>query len=111
MNCDNFLNVLRYLNTVEQQFLAVFEAQMLTEASRPLRASSPKVGIVLGISTIGGVLLGIAVGMLRDLLDRGVRTSGQVWRELQIACIAVVPMVKSDGAKRALSNPRSTVRP
>jgi len=76
-----------------------------------LRASSPKVGMVLGISTIGGVLLGIAAGMLRDLLDRGIRTSAQVWRELQIACIAVVPRVKSDGAKRALSNPRSTVRP
>src|SRR5258708_16765279 len=49
--------------------------------------------------------------MARDVLERGVRSSGQVWRELQIACIAVVPMVKSDGAKRALSNPRSTVRP
>ena len=57
------------------------------------------------------MLLGIAAGMLRDLLDRGIRTSAQVWRELQIACIAVVPRVKSDGAKRALSNPRSTVRP
>ncbi len=110
-NYDNFLHVLRYMDAMQQQSLPVFEAHLLTEASRPLRASSPKVGIVLGISTIGGVLLGIAVGMLRDLLDRGVRTSGQVWRELQIACIAVVPMVKSDGAKRALSNPRSTVRP
>jgi capsular exopolysaccharide synthesis family protein len=49
--------------------------------------------------------------MLRDLLDRVIRTRGQVWRELQIACIAVVPRVKSSGAKHALSNPRSTVRP
>ena len=110
-NYDNFLHMLRYMEAMQQQSLPVFEAHLLTEASRPLRASSPKVGMVLGISTIGGVLLGIAVGMLRDLLDRGIRTSAQVWRELQIACIAVVPRVKSDGAKRALSNPRSTVRP
>jgi capsular exopolysaccharide synthesis family protein len=108
---DNFLHVLRYMEATQQQSLPVFEARLVTEASPPLRARSPKVGIVLGIATVGGVLLGIAVGMLRDLSERGIRTSGQVWRELQIACIAVVPRVKSDGAKRALSNPRSTVRP
>ncbi len=96
---DNFLRVLRYTEAMQQQSLPVFEARLLTEASRPLRASSPKVRIVLGISTVGGVLLGIAIGMLRDLSDRGIRTSGQVWRELQIACIAVVPGVKSDGAE------------
>ena len=96
---------------MQQQSLPVFDAQLLTEASRPLRASSPKVGIVLVISTVGGALLGIAVGMLRDLLDLGIRTRGQVWRELQIACITVVPRVKSNGAKRALSSLSSTVRP
>ena len=96
---DNFLRVLRYIEAMQQQSLPVFEAHLLTEASRPLRASSPKVRNVLGISTVGGVLLGIAIGMLRDLSDRGIRTSGQVWRELQIACIAVVPGVKSDGAE------------
>jgi capsular exopolysaccharide synthesis family protein len=93
---DNFLHVQRYMEAMQQHSLPVFEARLLTEASRPLRASSPKVGIVLGISTVGGVLLSIAIGMLRDLSDRGIRTSEQVWRELQIACIAVVPGVKSD---------------
>ena len=93
---DNFLHVQRYMEALQQQSLPVFEARLLTEASRPFRASSPKVKIVLGISTVGGLLLGIAIGMLRDLSDRGIRTSGQVWRELQIACIAVVPRVKSD---------------
>jgi len=91
----NFLRGLRQMEA-QQQSLPMFEARLLTEVSRPLRASSPKVGTVLGISTVGGVLLGIAIGMLRDLSDRGIRTSGQVWRELQIACIAVVPRVKSD---------------
>jgi capsular exopolysaccharide synthesis family protein len=110
-NYDNFLHGLRYMEAMQQQSLPVFDAQLLTEASRPLRASSPKVGIVLVISTIGGALLGVAVGMLRDLLDRGIRTRGQVWRELQIACITVVPKVKSNGAKRALSSLSSTVRP
>jgi len=93
---DNFHRALRYMEA-QQQSLPVLEARLLNEASPPLRASSPKVRNVLGISTVAGVLLGIAIGMLRDLSDRGIRTSGQVWRELQIACIAVVPRVKSDG--------------
>ena len=95
---DNFLRVLRYIEA-QQQSSPMLEAHLLTNASVPLRASSPKIGMVLGISTLGGVLLGIAIGLLRDLSDRGVRTSEQVWRELQIACIAVVPGVKSARAK------------
>ena len=56
-NYDNFLHMLRYMEAMQQQSLPVFEAHLLTEASRPLRASSPKVGMVLGISTIGGCFL------------------------------------------------------
>jgi len=71
---DNFLRVLRFMEAQQQS--SNTEAHLLIEASRPWEASSPKVGIVLGISTVGGGLLGIAIGMLRDLSDRGVRTSG-----------------------------------
>ncbi|MBR1280044.1 hypothetical protein [Bradyrhizobium sp. AUGA SZCCT0283] len=73
---DNFLRMLRYMEEMQQQSSPVFEARLLSEVSRPLTASSPKAGLVLGISIVGGVLLGIAVGMLRDLSDRGIRPSG-----------------------------------
>lgn len=99
---DNFLRVLRYMEA-QQQSSPALEARVLAEATPPLRASSPKVGIVLGISTVGGVLLGVAIAMLRDLSARGFRTGGQVWRELQMACIAVVPRVKSGGVWRNLT--------
>jgi len=70
---DNFLRMLRYMEAQQQS--SNVEAHLLIEASRPLEASSPKVVIVLGISIVGGVLLGIAIGMLRDLLGRGIRIS------------------------------------
>jgi succinoglycan biosynthesis transport protein ExoP len=58
---------------------------------------------VLGISILGGMLLGIAIGLVRDMSDRGIRTGEQVSREFQIACIAVVPSANSVQAKlRAL---------
>jgi uncharacterized protein involved in exopolysaccharide biosynthesis len=73
---DNFRLVLRKTEATQQQSAPVFEASLVTAASPPLRASSPKPRIVLGIAIVGGLLLGIAIGMLRDLSDR-IRTSGQ----------------------------------
>ena len=82
----------------------MFEARLLTEVSRPLRASSPKAGLVLGIAIVGGMLLGIAIGLLRDLFDRGIAINGRFWRERQTVCIAVVPRVKSSGLGRKSIN-------
>jgi uncharacterized protein involved in exopolysaccharide biosynthesis len=74
---DNFRHVVRKMEATQQQSSPIFEASLVTGASPPLRASSPKPRIVLGIAIAGGLLFGIAIGMLRDLLDRGIRTSGQ----------------------------------
>src|SRR5207244_7615118 len=65
---DNFLRVLRYMEAMQQQSAPVFEARLLAEVSRPFTASSPKAKLVLGMAILGSVLLGIAIGMLRDLL-------------------------------------------
>jgi capsular exopolysaccharide synthesis family protein len=99
---NDFRHVLRQMEATRQQSLPVFEASLVSKASPPLRASSPKGRIVLGASIIAGLLLGIAIGVLRDLSDQGIRAGAQVWKELQIACIAVVPRVKSDGVWRRL---------
>jgi hypothetical protein len=74
---DNFRHVLRKAVAMQQQSSPVFEASLVAAASPPLRASSPKARIVLGIAIVGGVLAGIAIAMLRQLLGRGIRTSGQ----------------------------------
>jgi uncharacterized protein involved in exopolysaccharide biosynthesis len=95
---DNFLRVLRYMEAQQQS--SNTEAHLLIEASRPLEASSPKVGIVLGISTVGGVLLGIAIGMLRDLSDRVIRTSGDG--------TTVSPVVVLQQGEAALANQNYT---
>lgn len=99
---DNFLRMLRYMEA-QQQSSPTLEAHLLAEAVPPLRPSSPKIGNVLGISIIGGILLGIAIGLLRDLSNRGMRTGGQIWKDLQIDCIAVIPRVKSGDGWRKLA--------
>jgi uncharacterized protein involved in exopolysaccharide biosynthesis len=74
---DSFRHVLRKTVAMQQQSSPVFEASLVAAASPPLRASSPKARIVLGIAIVGGLLAGIAIAMLRQLLGRGIRTSGQ----------------------------------
>jgi uncharacterized protein involved in exopolysaccharide biosynthesis len=71
---DNFRHALRQMEATRQQYLPEVNAGLISAALIPLKATSPKPGIVLGISTVGGLLLGIAIGMLRDLSRRG---SGQ----------------------------------
>jgi uncharacterized protein involved in exopolysaccharide biosynthesis len=73
---DNFRYVLRKTEATQQQASPVFEASLVTGASPPLRASWPKARIVLGVAIVAGLLLGLAIGIVRDLSDR-IRASGQ----------------------------------
>lgn len=73
---DNFRHALRKTEATQQQTPPVFEASLVTGASPPLRANWPKPRIVLGVAIVAGLLLGLAIGIVRDLSDR-IRTSGQ----------------------------------
>lgn len=99
---DNFQRVLRRNEAARQLSTPALEASLISRALPPLKASSPKRAIVLGLSTIAGVLLGIAFGVWRDLLDQGIRAAAQVWNDLDLACIAIVPMVTSNGVRGRL---------
>ena len=49
---------------------------------------------MLALSLFGGIGLGFGLGMLRDLMDRVFRTAKQLEEELQVPCVALVPLVK-----------------
>jgi polysaccharide biosynthesis transport protein len=89
---DTFLQ--RYMESVQQQSFSVTEARVITKATRPFGPSAPRSGMALAIATMGGIILGIGVGVLREISDRVFRTSGQVEQHLRATCIAVVPLVK-----------------
>jgi uncharacterized protein involved in exopolysaccharide biosynthesis len=107
---DNFRHVLRKMEATLQQSSPVFAASLVTGASPPLRASWPKARIVLGTSMVVGALLGIAIGMLRDLLDRGIRAS---WQEPHLSAEdgrierPVPDAVRSDHQSEASAKARS----
>ncbi|WP_249137611.1 Wzz/FepE/Etk N-terminal domain-containing protein [Bradyrhizobium canariense] len=101
---DSFLRMLRYTDAMQQQSAPVLEARLLTEVSRPYTASSPKARMVLVIALFGGVFLGIALGMLRDLLNRGRAPApwpGAIESGTRIVGGATADRSYSDGSFRA----------
>jgi polysaccharide biosynthesis transport protein len=102
---DNFQQ--RYMDSVQQQSLPMTEARVITRASPPLAKSSPKSLKILAAATMGGLVLGLGLAMLREISDRVFRTGKQVEARLNAECLAIVPLIK-DGARIA---PVSTKRP
>ncbi|MBR1144597.1 Wzz/FepE/Etk N-terminal domain-containing protein [Bradyrhizobium sp. AUGA SZCCT0431] len=103
---DNFLRVLRYMEA-QQQSSPTLQVHLLIEAAPPMDASSPKAAIVLGISIVGGVLLGVAIGMLRDLSDRGfLRTSGDGTMPVVVLQQGEAALAKQNYTPAALSTLR-----
>ncbi len=99
---DSFLQ--HYMESVQQQSFPLTEARVITAAVPPERSSSPRVALTLAIAALGGLGLGVAAALLRDVADRRLRTPAQVKQHLQTECIAVVPRIGTP--RRLFSRPR-----
>jgi capsular exopolysaccharide synthesis family protein len=89
---ENFLQ--RYMESVQEQSFPITEARLISPALRPLAKSSPKTLLTLVICAAAGIILGLAIGVFRDLWDRVFRTTEQAEKILQVPCIALVPRLK-----------------
>lgn len=100
---DNFRQ--RYTESLQQQSFPISDARILTSASPPSSKSSLKTALVLVLAAGGGLVLGVAVGALRELMNGSFCTKAQVENALQTACISVVPIVEA-GKHQTLRNGR-----
>ena len=98
---DNFRQ--RYTESLQQQSFPISDARILTSASPPSSKSSPKTALVLVLAAGGGLVFGVAVGVLRELMNGSFCTKAQVENALQTACISVVPIVEA-GKHQTLTN-------
>ena len=87
----------RYMDSVQQQSFPMTEARVITRASRPLEKTSPKSLRILALAAIGGLALGLALAVLREISDRVFRTSSQVEAQLKTECLALVPKIAPGG--------------
>jgi exopolysaccharide transport family protein len=95
---ESFLQ--RYTGGVQQDSFPVAETRMVSLASALTTKIKPKPLYIFALSLMGGIALGGAVGLLRDLMDRVFRTRTQVQSLLHIPCVAMVPLLKTSRLRR-----------
>jgi succinoglycan biosynthesis transport protein ExoP len=99
---DNFRQ--RYADSLQQQSFPISDASITARAALPLEKSGPKMALILVMAAAGGLGFGVAVGILRELMDGSFYTKEQVESALQTRCIAVVPSLKSDKGPTLIGN-------
>ena len=88
---DNFLQL--FMVSVQQQSFPMTEARLITQASPPSGSSYPKFSLIFLLALLGGTVVALLAGLLRDAADRVFRTAAQVETLLRVNCIALVPGV------------------
>jgi polysaccharide biosynthesis transport protein len=76
----------------------VSNVRVLTPARVPLEPSSPSPVFFAAVGFTASTVLGCMLGLLREQLDKSLRSERQVERTLGLPCLAVVPQVR--GLKR-----------
>ena len=86
---DNFLQ--RHTATVQEQSLPITDARMISSAS-VVRSGGKTLQISMLIILAGG-MLGVGVGLFREMRDQGFKTRDQVRSILDAECLALVPVL------------------
>jgi succinoglycan biosynthesis transport protein ExoP len=90
---DSFLQ--RHTETVQQQSLPSTDARLISQAS--INKVSPQKLQVAMLAILGGGMLGVGLGLFREMMDRGFRTRDQVRSILNVECLAMVPLLPKSG--------------
>ncbi|MFG1266193.1 polysaccharide biosynthesis tyrosine autokinase [Xanthobacter aminoxidans] len=88
---DNFLQ--RFMQATQQQSFPITEARLITDARRPLRASSPQTLLIVAGGLFAGLVLGFGVGLWRERMNRSFRLPADVERYLGLDCLGVLPLL------------------
>jgi capsular polysaccharide biosynthesis protein len=85
-------------------------AFVLTQATPPIEASSPRVLLNSLISVFVGTLLAVGVALLLELLDRRVRSLDEVSNALGLPVLGVMPKPMARSLLRGKRPPRMQQR-
>lgn len=83
----------RYKETSAQESLEMPDSRVVTRASVPIRPSSPKSMLILGLAVMLGVGGGCVLAFLADYLDRRVKTLEQAEAISGVPALAAVPLI------------------
>lgn len=83
----------RYKETSAQESLEMPDSRVVTRASIPIRPSSPKTMLILGLALMLGLGGGCVFAFLADYLDRRVKTLEQAEAISGVPALAAVPLI------------------
>jgi len=83
----------RYKETSAQESLEMPDSRVVTRASVPIRPSSPKTLLVLGLALMVGLGGGCVLAFLADYLDRRVKTLEQAEAIAGVPALAAMPLI------------------
>lgn len=105
--------LVRYTESREQRQVVEADARIIARADTPNRPSTPGVALFAAVGFVASGMFGVLLALVRERLDRGVRTNSEIEHELGIACLGQVPYLKDIAKKRQkpheylLAKPRS----
>jgi succinoglycan biosynthesis transport protein ExoP len=100
---ETFVNLDRFSRASQEQAFPFTEARVLSQASPPMRRSSPRVGLTLLFAFLTGSGLGLLAAHARDQLDPTIRTRSQIEQRLRVRSLGFIPYVASSRENAPLS--------
>ncbi|CCV03478.1 Succinoglycan biosynthesis transport protein exoP [Mesorhizobium metallidurans STM 2683] len=89
----------RYEEASQQQSFPVGKIRVISDASMPQSAASPRTSIVLGLSLVLGTMLGAGVGGLNEFRERFFRTGEDVRDRVGLKFLGYLPIIGSKATK------------
>lgn len=87
----------RYEEAVQRQSFPIPSVRIVTDALLPESPSSPRTMIILAAALIAGGFVGVVLGMLNELRERGFRTGSQMRQQLGLRFLGYFPVLQLAG--------------
>lgn len=92
---QTFLN--RYEEAAQQQSFPVGKIRVISDATMPQSAATPRTAIVLGLSLALGIMMGAGVGGLNEFRERFFRTGEDVRDRVGLRFLGYLPVIGKAG--------------
>jgi succinoglycan biosynthesis transport protein ExoP len=89
----------RYEEASQQQSFPVGKIRIISDATLPQSAATPRTSIVLGLSLVLGVMMGAGVGGLNEFRERFFRTGEDVRDRVGLKFLGYLPTIGSKAGK------------
>ena len=81
----------RFKETASTQGIEQADARVISFAEIPLKASFPKKNMMLSISTLGALLIAVALVFVLEMLNPGIRSPEQIQELFNISTLGIIP--------------------